>query len=276
MWYHPFIHVADKGIAFNPGARSPLDGTNITSQPTFRSQWKTDNPGVSASNQIKIPTFASGTYNATADWDDGNIETGLTTFDDPRWTHTYSSAGTFNIKITGTMTGIRFANGGDKLKILEISEWGVLNFGNFNGYLHGCSNLVITATDPLDLTGTTGFNNAFRGCQSANSFIGNWDFSNVTSMVASFLATPLFTGADFGSRDIGNVVTMFSIFAASTGVTTSTLDDMYIGWPGLLPNLQSNVPFDVGTVQYSAGAAADGKDDLLAIGWTFVDGGEKP
>jgi hypothetical protein len=43
----------------------------------FVTTWKTDNPGVSGSNQITIPTNGGG-YNYNVDWGDGNTSTGHT------------------------------------------------------------------------------------------------------------------------------------------------------------------------------------------------------
>ena len=72
--------------------------------------WKTDNPGVSSSTQIKLPLDASGTYNFQVDWGDGQSNR-ITSFADPFTTHTYASAGTYTIRLTGSYTVLRFANG---------------------------------------------------------------------------------------------------------------------------------------------------------------------
>ena len=117
----------------------------------FISSWKTDNTGTSNDDQITLPLQSSGTYNFLVKWGDGTQDT-ITAFDDPAVTHTYTASGTFNVEITGNITGWRFNNGGDRQKLLDVSEWGVLNVGNSDSYFQGCTNLTVTATDTLNLT----------------------------------------------------------------------------------------------------------------------------
>jgi hypothetical protein len=69
----------------------------------FVTTWKTDNPGASNDDQITIPTTGAG-YNYSVDWGDGNT----TTSETGDATHTYASAGTYIVKITGTFPRIYF------------------------------------------------------------------------------------------------------------------------------------------------------------------------
>jgi flagellin-like protein len=118
------------------------------------SVWKTDNAGDTNDNQIKLPLESDGDYNFTVFWGDGTNNT-ITEWDDLNVTHTYPVAGTYEVNITGTIQGFRFNGAGDRLKILEITEWGPLNVGNNGAYFRMCENLDVTAEDALDLTGTT-------------------------------------------------------------------------------------------------------------------------
>ena len=49
-------------------------------------------------------------------------------------------------------------------RIREIQQWGSARVGNHSagGYFYGCTYLKITATDALDLTGTTILRDMFR------------------------------------------------------------------------------------------------------------------
>ena len=152
---------------------------------TFISQWKTDNPGgVSANNQIRLPLESSGTYNFTVNWGDNSSDV-ITTWNQPATTHTYATPGSYTVSITGTIIGFRFANSGDKTKIINISQWGDLRVGNNGSYFHGCSSLNSTASDALNLTGTTTLTNMFDGASTFNGLIGNWDTSNISHIPAS-------------------------------------------------------------------------------------------
>ncbi|NVM36899.1 MAG: DUF285 domain-containing protein [Candidatus Lokiarchaeota archaeon] len=190
---------------------SPLVSGLITSEDVslFISIWKTDNAGVSASNQITIPVESSGVYNCEVDWGDGTADI-ITTWNDPSWTHTYSSAGTYTVKISGIFKGFRFNFGGDKLKLLDVSNCGILNVGNSGNYFHGCSNLIWTATDPLDLTGTFKCAAFFAGCSNFNSAIGNWDVSSVTDMQNMLRATAF--NQPLNNWDVSNVTSMSRLF----------------------------------------------------------------
>ncbi len=178
----------------------------------FISSWKTDNAGTSANNQITLPLEASGNYNFTVDWGDGNSLT-LTDWNDAGKTHTYPAPGTYTVTITGTLTGFRFNNGADRRKLLNISQWGPLRLGNSSGYFFGASNLTITATDVLDLTGTTDLGNAFTNCTSLTTVpsMNEWNTSAVTTMRLLFAGATVFN-QNIGSWNTAAVTDMSYLF----------------------------------------------------------------
>ena len=161
----------------------------------FISTWKTDNAGTSGSTQITIPTSSVGIYDCVVDWGDGTTSK-ITTYDDAAWTHTYPSSGTYIVKIYKTFSGIVFNNGGDRLKILNISQWGnKFRLGVGQGvYLYGCANLTITAKDQLNLRGTISFSSAFRACTSIVTIPGieNWNVSSISAFASCFNGCTLF------------------------------------------------------------------------------------
>lgn len=203
----------------------------------FISIWDTTQPGVSGSNQVQLPLESSGNYNFLVDWGDGSDDT-ITVWNQAEVIHTYSFSGEYVINITGTIVGWRFNNAGDRTKIMEIQQWGCLRLGNLEAYFDGCENLVLSANDSLDLTGTTNLNKAFRNClslgsngnmnswdtsqvtemkytfQNAQNFnqpIGNWDVSSVMSMAYMFDGASLFNQS-IGDWDVSNVTNMQSMF----------------------------------------------------------------
>jgi len=162
---------------------------NAVDPAAFVSYWNTSltSSGSSLSNQIKLPLESSGTYNFSVFWGDGSNNT-ITTWNDPAVTHTYSTEGVYNITITGTIIGWRFNNGGDRLKLMEIAQWGDLRLGNSGFYFYGSSNLRLTTNDTLDLTGTTSLSFAFFGAKSLSSTgnLNSWDVSKVINMQYMF------------------------------------------------------------------------------------------
>ena len=70
----------------------------------------------------------TGTYNATIDWGDGQTSTHTT--GSP--THTYASAGQYQIKITGQYNGLRIDNDAtQRSKLIAVNAWGNVGFTSF-------------------------------------------------------------------------------------------------------------------------------------------------
>jgi len=130
--------------------------------PAYTILVKTDNAGTSSSTSFTLP--ATGTYDI--EWGDGTRELAQT----GSQTHDYGTVGEYVIRVTGGLTSVAFANGGDRLKLLEIQNWGSPVWSTFNGAYHGCSNLQITANDLPNSGTVTNFNNAWRDCTSLTSF----------------------------------------------------------------------------------------------------------
>jgi surface protein len=254
---------------------------------------KTDNTGVSTSTQFKLPLTTSTGLNIVVDWGDASTST-ITSHLDAAVTHTYASASTYSISITGTLPGFKFNNTGDRQKILNISNWGVLDITT-NFAFQGCTNLTCSATDAPTIT-TTDLTQTFANCINFNGNIGNWDVSGVNNMEGMFSSAPafnqplnwntstvtnmfrMFRGATAFNQDISawdvSQVSNFGQFM--TGKTFSNysavnLDAIYNTW-SLLP-LQYGVTIDFATIKYTASGQI-GKDDLIFnYAWTVNDGG---
>lgn len=181
---------------------------------------QTDNSGPSNNDQFTVPTvdpIFGSLYDATTtvDWGDGNITTNMATFDDARWTHTFTGgAGPYTVRITGTFKGFRFAAGGDRQKITDISQWGQLQLVNNGQAFNGCSNLDISATDILDITGITSFLLCFANCGSLTDIpsLEDWNFESMLSIFGMFTFSFLFNGTVEGMNII-NVVNMQETFS---------------------------------------------------------------
>jgi surface protein len=183
---------------------------------SFVSTWKTDNlsTGSSTSTQVKLPLVSTGTYNMTIDWGDGSTSA-ITTWNHAAVTHTYSAAGTYEIKITGTCIGWRFANTGDRLKILSISSWGGLKLGTNEGlYFYGCGNLNLSGvTDVLNLSGTSSLAFAFTGASSLTTInrIDEWNILSISNLQKTFWGCTNFN-QNLNSWNTSNVREMGGLF----------------------------------------------------------------
>jgi surface protein len=168
--------------------------------------------GSSTSTQFKLPLTTSTGLNAVVDWGDSTTDT-ITVYNAAEVTHTYASSGTYTISITGTLPGFRFVNAGDKLKIINISSWGVLNITT-NSVFRGCTNLTCSATDAPTITSTS-LVSTFLSCTNFNGNIGNWDVSAVTNMSSMFQSAIAFN-QNIGSWNTGAVTNISNMFLSAT------------------------------------------------------------
>jgi len=206
----------------NIGATSVIVSIFTFSAP-FLSVWDTTltSTGSSPNNQVRLPLEEGGIYDFAVDWGDGSRHL-ITNWNQPEATHNYTSTGIYDIKLDGLITGWRFNNYGDRLKLLEISQWGPLRLGNSGAYFYGCSNLNLMATDNLDLTGTTTLMNAFRFCNNLGTTgnMNDWDVSSVTDMTSMFDGASSFNQA-IGSWDVSSVTDMNSMFRFASSFNQS-------------------------------------------------------
>ncbi len=239
----------------------------VFAQTEFITTWKTDNTGTSNDNQITIPTFGSETYSYGVDWGDGNTDVSVT----GNITHTYASAGTYTVEITGTFPRIFFNNGGDKEKIVSIEQWGTITWSSMEEAFYGCTNLTSDASDKPDLSSVTNFGSMYSGASSFNgggAEFENWDTGDAVNMTSMFQNAISFN-RNIGNWVIGNVVAMGNMFDGVT-LSTGNYDAILIGW--YAQTVQSGVTFDAGNSKYCAGQEAH---DLLfaSNSWTITDGG---
>ena len=178
----------------------------------FISVWRTSavSSGSSGSNQVIFPLESYGIYNFTVDWGDGTNDT-ITRWDQPEVNHTYGTSGVYRIIINGEIEGFRFDGSGDRNKIIDIINWGSLRLGNNGGYFWGCSNLDVSATDVLNLSGVTDMSGMFRDAHSFNGDLSSWDVSSVTDMSGMFRDAHSFNG-DLSSWNVSSVTDMKGMF----------------------------------------------------------------
>ena len=189
--------------------------------------------GSSLNTQFMMPLVSGGSYNATVNWGDGSSDT-ITSYNQQEVTHTYSSAGQYEISIEGTLQGWQFNNAGDKLKMLDVKQWGVLDLST-NAAFYGCTNLDASATDAPTVSSDS-FYRMFRECTNFDGAIGNWDVSTVTTLQESFYACSTFNNS-INSWDVSNVFSMVSCFFNCTSFDqdlnswdTSNIQYMHFGF----------------------------------------------
>ena len=150
----------------------------------------------------------------TIEWGDGTTTTQTAPF-----TKTYATAGDYHIKVKITasreVTNFRFVGGGDRLKLIDIKNWGWVRLQNGSNF-SGCSNLEkITAKDTP--TGLTNMGAFFQSCSKLNQIDNfNWDTSLVITMRLMFWGCTLFN-QPVNQLNTSNVTNMESMFDNARG-----------------------------------------------------------
>ncbi|MBE3120972.1 MAG: DUF285 domain-containing protein [Thermoplasmata archaeon] len=239
----------------------------------FVSVWDTTltSGGSSNNTSIVLPLESDGTYDFTVDWDD-TTSSHIHTWNQSNMTHWYGvgNDGVKTLNITGTIMGWRFDGSRDCKKITDITNWGPLRVGNNGTYFYGCSNLVCTATDALDLTGTTNLDNMFMSASLFNGAIGNWDTANVTTTRGMFQDATSFN-QNLDAWDTANISDMTGMFNGATAFNsdisswnTSSVTDMTSMFSGAILFNQDIGAWDISNVDNTEsmfwGAAAFDQD----------------
>ena len=173
-----------------------------------------------ASESFTIPCQNVGTFNATIDWGDGSADSTITAYNDADLAHTYATADTYTITVTGTFPNIYFNNGGDKLKIIEVVDLGAVGWQTLSSAFYGCSNLTSVGGDTADVSSVTSMYRMFFSCSSLTMLDASaWDVSSVTSMYQTFLYCSNLTTLDVSSWDVSSVTTIQSMFQDCSSLT---------------------------------------------------------
>lgn len=288
--------------AINSQGSSSLSLASATATPAsssdFVSTWTIANNG----DTITLPlSSAAGTsYNFTVAWGDGTSDT-ITAADLPV-THTYANAGSYSVRISGTMRGWSFAQVPISAgSITDVSQWG--NFApasGVTGAFRGARNLDVSATDAPDLSFTNTLADFFRDASSLTTpALASWDTSSIVNMDSMFFGASSFnrslTGWDTSSvqdmdnflrgavafeQDLGSLdVTSLqsaSGFLAGVELTAANYQSLLVGWAA--QGVSSGVSFDGGSSTWAVGDPSGTARAVLTgtRGWTIVDGGGTP
>jgi len=163
----------------------------------------------SANDTFVLPGHPSGTYDYYVDWGDGGAEEHIVTAGDQ--THVYAVSGTYQIMIRGTFPRIYFNNGGDKLKLISIDNWGDIEWTSMESAFSGCANMVGTYADSPDLSAVLNVSRMFQNCSLFNQSVSNFDTAAVTDMSYMFLNCTVFNQS-VSNFDTAAVTTMAYMF----------------------------------------------------------------
>ena len=257
-----------------------------TSNPWVNNPWIdnlwTDNPWTNAfafevkttgaSEDFVLPLESGGTYDFTVDWGDGASDD-ITVWNHADTTHTYASAGTYDVKITGVITGWGFNNSVSAPKVYEISSWGQFKILPASGHtFYGCSHMTWTgrAIGGFGTIGVTNMAHTFHNCSVFNQSVSNFNTDSVVFMTVMFGACYMFNQSLI-HFNVANVTSM-SWILSSTTLSTANYDALILVFSADVPS--GAYSFHGGNAKYTAGGAVEAaRDAWLAKGWSITDGG---
>ena len=194
-------------------------GVSFAQNQPFITVWKTDNLGDSNDDEILVPATGQWDYyweevgNPSNNYNSTSSVSGETTI-------SFGQSGTYRLKIypnnanNTPFNKIQFSSEGDRRKIINIEQWGDVQWDSFSKAFYGCINLTSSANDSPDLSQVTSLNHMFAFAYVFNDDLSDWDVSNVTNMENLFSYAYEFN-SDLSTWDVSNVKNMNGMFASA-------------------------------------------------------------
>jgi hypothetical protein len=186
-----------------------------------------------------LTDFGGLTPNLVINWGDGSSSPVITASNSVNRVHTYVSANTYIVTISGTMPGFQVNNNAAiRNLITELVQWGTVGLRTINFY--GCANLTAIpgSTSLSGVGGYTGlidvlnFSNFMNGTRITAIPSDIFDYSpNATIFASAFATISTLTTVPSGLFDnVTSAVSFASCFFACTALTSvpSTLFDQNI------------------------------------------------
>jgi len=198
----------------------------------FVTQWEMPD------GEFTFPTAAGASYDCDIDFGEGDGWASCSSYDDENFTHTYSSADTYNIRIRGTFSRIYINSSAISNYITRIVQWGDVGFTSLDYAFRGAANLRYCDDD----SGTFGSNvamwrGAFLQTDLRDFDTTNWDLGSCTNMMAAFAYSDAAT-LNTTNWDVADVEYFIQTFKEMKNLTTidtagwnvgsaTTMDEMF-------------------------------------------------
>ena len=197
-----------------------LRAPSASDSKTMVTEWTIPN----ANTEVILPIQGEG-INVTINWGDGTTTQITNEFP----THTYTTAGTYDVTMTGTCPVFGYAL---KDSIDEASEYytftqyltGVKQFGELSATRYGfskCKNLKYVSGDATTSTfaNVTDMSNMFYGCSTLKQIdLSNFNTSNVVDMSRMFFNCRLLKTLDLTSFDMSKVAEVDCMFLSCSSL----------------------------------------------------------
>ena len=269
--------------------------TNAQNSDAFITVWQTSN------TSIMYPGIGTGYTIVVRDLNTGNVLKTITNAtsvqNSPFAVSGLAPATPYSFEVepgTVNFTGFRVVATAERLNLLEIKQWGKINWRADMAYaFDGCENVDLTATDQPNFASVTVLAGMFRGCLNlvGNNSISSWPTGNVRNMGLLFAGAPLFNQPL--NWDVSRVTSMASMFLNATsfnqslgnwdlsarpnmsgffngsGMDCKRYDSTLIGWANN-PKTPAGVSMGASGLFYSSPAAVTARQTLVSKTWSIT------
>ncbi len=233
-------------------------------------------PNGSNDSTITIPTNPNYAPNYTVDWGDGNTDSGL--IGDA--SHTYATAGTYQILISGNIGGLYINNTtGIKEKIVSVDQWGTIQWLSMERAFAGVPSLTINAVDTPNLSQVTDMSYIFANIPTfldAGGQINNWNTSTIQTLEGAFVNGGF--NADISGWNVSNVTNMIATFSGAISFnqnisnwTTSAVTNMQQMFQGATSFNQPIGGWNTGNVTSMQGMFASASSFNQTLSWNTTN-----
>jgi len=191
---------------------------SLKAQTNFITIWDLSNTGSGSNDQITFnATIATG--GASYSWVDINNASNngsgtLAAGTSARTISGITANATIRLEIApANLERFYIDSGTDRLRLIDVEQWGTAAWTSMYRAFWGCSNLNITSSDIPDLSGVTTMESMFRNCSILNgpSNINSWNTQNVTNMYMVFAFASAFN-QNISNWNTSSVTTMDGMF----------------------------------------------------------------
>lgn len=174
-----------------------------------------------------INTANVGVFDGTIDWGDGSTST-ITAFDDAAFTHVYETAGSYELRMSGTFPVLRFDNLASRAWVTKLDSLGSIGLTTCDSMFWLCGLAGEQNFGSGDVSGITSMRDMF-GLSSADSVVArDLSFDSLTSIRAmcSMYANGVLASVDFSGSTAPNLSDLRQTFNSARNLSYVRLADM--------------------------------------------------
>lgn len=177
---------------------------------------------VEAGVELVLP--ADGINDFTVHWGDGTKE--LVTGINPG--HTYKAAGQYYVSVTGACGTWHQNNGGSRLNLLGIYQWGDTGFTNLIRAFYGCSNLLeVVPIDAIDgITLTSSISGMFWGCSNMHTLVTTGWSIVTSSLESTFSGCSSLVSLDMSGISFSGGTSMLNTFLGCSSLSSLNISGL--------------------------------------------------